>query len=314
MNAERLSASSRAAWGSRWMRAAQALVTILLLSWLAGSIDAGVWQALSGIKALTLLACFLVFASAQLIGGFRLWLLTPGATLRGAQAATWVGYFWGNFLPSSVGGDIIRLMRLRGEGIPGATAAGALVLDRIANLLPILAVVAFAALTSSLSLAVNIDPVWGFAFALMGLAGAVALWLVRRRLAGPIRRVLQPARQLVRRPGLILGVALLSAANIGVSILAQLWLARALGIVIDIVELAQIIAVLTLVVMLPVSLNGLGVQEAGYVVALTTAGAPLDAAIAFSLLARLLILATSLLVGLFVLAEKLRPRQASGAG
>ncbi len=296
------------------MRGAQAIVTILLLSWLVGSIDAGVWQAVTGIQPLTLLACFLVFASAQMIGGFRLWLVTPGATLRGAQAATWVGYFWGNFLPSSVGGDIVRLMRLRAEGIPGATAAGALVLDRIANLLPILAIVAFAALTRSLSFAMNIDPVWGIAFALVGLAGAVALWLVRGRLAGPIRRALQPARQLVRRPGLALGVALLSAASIGVSILAQWWLARALGLAIDLVELAQIIAVLTLVVMLPVSLNGLGVQEAGYVAALTTAGAPLDAAIAFSLLVRLLMLATSLLAGLFVLSEKLQARQASGAG
>jgi uncharacterized membrane protein YbhN (UPF0104 family) len=297
---------------SRWIRPAQAAVTVVLLLWIVNSVDRNVWSNLRGVRPETFALAVAVFASAQAIGGVRLFLLTPGLRFGEAMAATWAGYFWGNFLPGSVGGDVVRFVRLTGAGVAPSTTAGALIVDRLANLLAILGLVVFATATRSLQIAVSVERGWLYAAAALALLGLGALLALRRRFAGPLTRMLSPLTQLFRRPLLGLAVVLLSFANIAVSILAQWQLALALGIAINLVDLAQIICVLTVVVMLPISLNGLGVQEAGYVAALLRSGAAPGDAVAFSIMVRLLIVATSLLGGLLVLYEHIRPARRAG--
>lgn len=305
MTIHHLAGKLRTALASRWMKAVQVAVTLLLVGWILSSVDREVWNSLSSTPLLLLCICITIFASAQLFGGFRLFLLTPGLSWRQAVLTTWVGYFWSNFLPGSVGGDVVRAFKLRNAGIPLSTAAGALVVDRLFNLGSVSMLVAVSTLPLSLRLVSATELEWLAALLGGAVVAAVALlFRFRGRLVGVLARGAAPALALIAKPQLALGALLLSFANVGVSILAQWLLARHMGIPVSYMELAGIAGLITLIVMLPISLNGLGLQEASYIAVLVSMGVPNEKAIAFSLLSRFLILAASVIAGLVLLVDQ----------
>lgn len=305
MSSHDLAGRLRTVLASRWAKAAQVAVTLLLVGWILSSIDREVWSSMSSTPLLLLGLCVLIFASAQLFGGLRLFLLTPGLSWGQALLTTWVGYFWSNFLPGSVGGDVVRAFKLRNAGIPLSTAAGALVVDRLFNLVALSVFVAVSTLPLSLRLVSATELEWLAAlFGVAAIAVVGPLFRFRGRLVGVFARGAAPALALIEKPQLALGALLLSFANVGVSILAQCLLARQMGIPVSYMELAGIAGLITLIVMLPISLNGLGLQEASYIAVLVSMGVPNEKAIAFSLLSRFLILAASVIAGLVLLIDQ----------
>jgi uncharacterized membrane protein YbhN (UPF0104 family) len=92
-----------------------------------------------------------------------------------------------------------------------------------------------------------------------------------------------------------------------VSIVAQWLVAQAVGIEISLAQLASIICMVTLIVLLPISFNGIGLQEVSFVAFLTGAGVSQDIALSFSLLTRVLIVGTSLIAGLVAFTARSRP-------
>jgi uncharacterized membrane protein YbhN (UPF0104 family) len=287
---------------SRLNRIVQIAVTLGLLGWLLSSLDASSWEAIRNFDLGTLALPILLFASAQVFGGLRLvaLLADPRLSAREAIVTTWIGYFAANFLPSTVGGDVVRALRLKALGIPLARAAGALVLDRLINLAMIGAILCLSAWSWVGALAGSLDRgVATLAIAASGLGGALTVLLAWRS-PGVRRSVAEAAQPLLELLGSPLRLALaaaLSLSSVGVAILAQWLIARRLGMSIGLAELAGVICVVTLIVLLPVSLNGLGLQEGSFVVLLTRAGEPFDAALAFALLARVLIVAAGVIGG-----------------
>ncbi|KFC66794.1 hypothetical protein FG93_04274 [Bosea sp. LC85] len=305
MNFQRFAIRLRAALASRWAKAIQAAVTLLLVGWIVTSIDREVWGSLRSTSLVLLAGCVLIFASAQIFGGLRLFLLTPGLGWRQALLTTWVGYFWGNFLPGSVGGDVVRAFKLNKAGIPLSTAAGALVIDRLCNLISLSVLVAVSTLPLSLRLVTTAELEWlAVILGLAVIAVGLLLFMFRARFVGALARGAAPFLVLIEKPYLVLGALLLSLANVGVSILAQWLIAREMGIPVSYMELAGIAGFITLIVMLPISLNGLGLQEASYIAVLVSMGVPNEKAIAFSLLSRFLILAASIIAGIVLLFDQ----------
>ena len=297
---------------SRAVRLAQAAVTLALLLWIVRSLDARSWNAMRSVGPATLGIGLLLFSSAQIFGGLRLALLLPQRALwREALAATWIGYFWGNFLPSTVGGDVVRGFRLSRAGVRLPSVAAVLLLDRVLNLGAVVLILIASGLALGAPLGRHFALSAAAPIAMAALAGvALVVWIGRgRRSVAPIvTATLAPLALLARSRLRLLAVAAMSFVSLGAAIGAQWLLARQLGMSLGLVQLANIICLVTIIALLPVSLNGLGVQEASFAVLLTRAGAPIELALSFSLLARLLIVGTGAIGGLVAVADRVRAR------
>lgn len=78
---------------------------------------------------------------------------------------------------------------------------------------------------------------------------------------------------------------------------------------IDILYLLAIVPVVLLAAFVPISLNGLGITEAGYVIFFQLIGIPLEDALGIALLLRIRLVITALLGGLIFLWYRSRPNQ-----
>lgn len=300
---------------SRYGRLAQLAVSLALLAWIVISLDSQTWSAIPNVGAMTLGFAVVLFASAQLFGGIRLALLLPGASFwRVAILATWVGYFWGNFLPGTVGGDVVRGSRLHRAGIGLSMTVGALLLDRLLNLCAVALILATGAVSLGGRLTQGTASAAAVAVGMLiigGVAVSFRLALANARLRPLVTQLVEPLRIVGCSPSRLAGVTLMSFLSLGAAIVAQWLIARRLGLGIDLAQLATIICAVTIFVLLPVSLNGLGLQEASFVVLLTSAGAPAGLALSFSLLARTLIVGAGAIAGAIVVADRIAATRGS---
>ena len=144
---------------SRALVVLQIVVTLALIGWLVTKIDRRALDAALALDPWIACAAVFVFASAQIWGGLRLHALVPDRKVTAGEAirATFVGYFFANFLPGTVGGDVVRGIRLKSAGVGLGELAGVLVLDRVINTLFIAAVAALAVTPLARSLFPNLD-------------------------------------------------------------------------------------------------------------------------------------------------------------
>jgi uncharacterized protein (TIRG00374 family) len=235
--------------------------------------------------------------------------------------AYWAGNFFSNFLPSSIGGDIVRLVALRGRGGTPEIAASIL-LERLTGLAILVPLAAHGllrrpdyfgppGLTALLELVVA------------GLGAAMLLlWLGARYL--PQR--LEPlsgrarffgallARKLVpfvgavafyrSRPREVLTALALSVPFYAFLILFQYLLFHAVGAPLPLGTVALVAPMIPLVALLPLTPNGLGIVEGAFVLFYVQAGAAPEVALAAALLRRLATLAVSLVGGLLWIAGR----------
>ena len=295
---------------SRALVVLQLVVTLALIGWLVTKIDRQALDAALAVHPWIASAAVLVFASAQIWGGLRLYALVPDRKVTAGEAirATFVGYFFANFLPGTVGGDVVRGIRLKSAGVGLGELAGVLVLDRVINTLFIAAVAALAVTPLARLLFPNLD--WQELLIAAVLAcGAVACVILAAGRFSTVRsslyEIVGPGLVLARRPATLGIVIVMTATSIAAGIVGQWLLGVAMDVPVGLIEFAGIACAVTLVGLIPISFNGIGLQEAGYVTALTALGIAPPRAVAFALAVRLMILVASLLGGLVFLAEPL---------
>lgn len=287
----------------------QIAVSVLLLLWLASALDARTWTAIRELGVQSLLLVTLVFSTSQIFSGLRLaCLLHKPRPWRLAIVSTFAGFFWSTFLPGTVGGDVVRIAKLRAAHVELTRATGAIFFDRLLNTLGVATILAVASAGLIAGWALNNTSLF-LVFLLLGIAGlGVMVWaarsLSRRQLPEFLSSFLAPMRQLLAEPTLLLAVGLLTLCNIGASIVAQGLLSNLLDMGVSFLTLTSIICLVTIATMLPISLNGIGLQEVSFVYLLTSAGATPEKAIVFSLLVRAIIMGTSLIAGLAIVLNR----------
>lgn len=232
--------------------------------------------------------------------------------------AYWIGTFFNNYLPSSVGGDVVRVLAL-GTLAPMAPIAASVLVERITGIaaMAVLAAVCLAMHTptpAALGLAL-----WLLVLAIC--AALVAVWFGGERLLGAVARMTATAPRLVARfvgklvrvaadvatyrraPG-ELAVALgWSFLFYGTLVLFQFAVLRAVGSNISLGNAAVVAPLVPLVSLLPVTANGLGLAEGAFVLFYTQMGVPADQAFAAALLRRLVSTALSMPGGLLWLGS-----------
>lgn len=222
------------------------------------------------------------------------------------------GAFFNQALPSFVGGDAMRVVRWHENGVPTGIAALTVLLDRIFGALGAAALALCACL---LLQDTQVEPYKIYLTALLALGvlglGATALVLVRwarfRRLFSRIVRLRSLLDVLAEwRPG-FLGMATLVLTGVAGQVLAGIavyLLALSLQIPVPASVLISITGIILLLSMIPISLAGWGVREAGFIALLVplgvdgTAGFALGVAFGLSTLLGALPGGLSLLLGL----------------
>lgn len=207
-----------------------------------------------------------------------------------------LGLFFNNFLPTSVGGDVVRGVELARGGVPKALAATTVVADRLVGLVA-LALLAVLGGAAGYWLMPGQGPwVASVAFALFV---ATAITVVTRpqlldRLgrisgSGPIvtkgKKVVESMSFVSGQRSAVLTALTFSLGLAACSALYHWSVARAVGIDVPVMSWFVIVPAVMLFAALPISLNGLGVRELGFVGFLGTQGVPDERATVFALLA-----------------------------
>jgi glycosyltransferase 2 family protein len=249
----------------------------------------------------------------------RWWMLLRGAGIairvRDAARLTFAGLFASNFLPTTIGGDVVRLAGAVRQGGASATYAASIAVDRLVGMAGMitaapLGVPAFAAWWSNRSGEVS------SALSLAGVAswpGALRAWIARswRNVTDALALWLKHPRWLAAAFGFTWLYMLLK--------FAALWLFfHSLGEPISYLNTAGLWSLVYFITLIPVSIGGLGLQELSATLIYTqVGGVSLSGALAGALLLRTVEVLASLPGALFLsdtLVDRRKKTGSEGAG
>jgi uncharacterized membrane protein YbhN (UPF0104 family) len=220
------------------------------------------------------------------------------------------GSFFSLCLPSSIGGDVFKAYRLADSAASRLLAGCTILADRLAGLAAVMVLGGTALLAQTWDLALPATLALGAA--LLG-AAMLAFWLgfssIDRLLA------LLPARHAARQflsrllpyqqqPGLMIRA-------IGGSLLIQMigstavaFVARSLGVALPMSVWFAVVPMLTLAMVLPISMLGLGIREQGLEFLLEPYGVPPERAVAIGLLWLACTILSGLIGGVLFLLDR----------
>lgn len=204
--------------------------------------------------------------------------------LRQMVAIYYIGMFFNLVLPTSVGGDVVRAWYLNGGSGRRMSAFLSVFLERLSGLLMLILLACGAVLVCPLDLPVWLTATVG-SMAGATVLGFVALPILARYplLSAKHQALSQQLRQclpLVFRPGPLVLSGVVQCANV-----VLVWMiGRALGIPVADSYYWILVPVVTLLTVLPISLNGMGVREGGTVLLLGLQGVNSSLALSLALL------------------------------
>jgi uncharacterized protein (TIRG00374 family) len=305
----------------RWRSAAFQLlkvgVSVGLLAWLLRQIDgAKAWAAVRSASWFWLAVAALLYFAMLVVSSWRWNILLRAqgivVRLRTLIGSFLVATFFNNFLPSNIGGDVVRVRDTSGPANSRTLAATIVLVDRGLGLLALVLVAALGASASQPTLRAGGPPVqpWMLWTGLL-LGGAVTFQALRApslvtRLATPLRwvhaewvdaRLAKLTAALDRFASSPRALASSAAGAVVVqALLVAFYFAVAQGLHITVSpwHLAVMVTVSFVVQMLPITVNGFGVREATFVAFFALAGLPAEAAMLLSFMGTAVIMAWSL--------------------
>lgn len=307
-----------------------------LLAVLAALVPVGeVAAELRAAALLPLCAVLTVAFGGMLVSTLRLWVLVRAA---GADAsfsrllrAYYIGSFFNNFLPTSVGGDVFKVAEMRSQRLPVGRAAAAVVMDRATGAAAIFALSGAVAagwpgLFERLDLSVVRLPLAALTLGGLALIGAAYAFfpgaaerLLALRAERPGWRLLHRAARAMsgfrRRPRAVVAALGLSVAFYGLLAVNLILTVEAVGGGVGAAEAAAITPLARMPEIVPVSVGALGVREGAVTYCLAQVGLSPARAAAAALLLRLMVWIHSAAGGCLYALGRPRGKEAEhGAG
>jgi uncharacterized membrane protein YbhN (UPF0104 family) len=304
----------------------KATISITLLWLLVSRVDfARLWSVARTASLAWLGLALAIYAGMVLLSTWRwgLLLTAQGISLRFRTLASsfLVATFFNNFLPSNIGGDVVRVADTAPAAGSKTLAATVVLIDRGIGLLGLVLIAALGATAGPRLIeqgpGLGAVALWA-AFAVAAVLAATAVFVPQAlpRLLRPLRIVhpewiderlgrLGTALDRFRRaPGALAG-CFVGALFVQAALVAYyLAVARSMNIPVGPAELAFIVPVSFIIQMAPISVNGFGVREATFGFYFTRLGLPLESALLVSFVGAALIMVFSLSGGV---AYLLRP-------
>ena len=301
-------------------------VSVALLGVLFARVDfARLWSIARGASLAWLGGALALYLAMILASAWRWGLLLRAQQLHfgfGTLTSSFlVATFFNNFLPSNIGGDVVRIADTAPAAGSKTLATTVVLVDRGIGLLGLVLVAALGA--SMGPRLIEAGPGIGAGMLWAGFIGAALIATPALLVPGALPRLLQPLRflhpewvdeRLARlggalarfseRPsalgGCFFGALVVQAVLVGF----YLAIARSMNIPIGFAALAVVVPISFIVQMLPVSMNGFGVREATFGFYFTRLGLPLESALLVSFTGAALIMLFSLSGGLAYLLRK----------
>ncbi|HEX7592984.1 MAG TPA: lysylphosphatidylglycerol synthase transmembrane domain-containing protein [Anaerolineae bacterium] len=292
-------------------------VTAAIIVFLFSRVDLAVMaQHLARANAGLLLAALALYFFAIFLGALKWQILVHAQNLDGSLggllAYSLVGLFFGNLLPSNVGGDVVRAYGLARVSGRAEAAAVSVLVDRLMGLVAFLgaAVVMAALAEATLTRGAELEQIEIATVVAAALFLCATALLFSRRVSqlvkwifdwGPLARV-QPiaqrvyhALQVYRHSYRALALSLaLSACIVVVTTFVWYAVALALGMGVSIFYFFLFNPLIAFVLLIPISFNGLGPKEATAVFFFGLIGVPGELALSMSLIFHLIVVLTSL--------------------
>ena len=238
------------------------------------------------------LALLLVMVSRLAVAGrwhvLMRWAGT-GITVRQSLGITFAGLFASNFLPTTIGGDVVRLAGAIRLGFDKAVSVASLVVDRLVGMAGMAVTLPFA-----LPAWINSDYAQPSGFSSPALA---VPWLgkIQDKLRGALKSLLDVLGIWLHKPRSLLEALGCTWVHM-LCTFAQVWLLLGgMGEQVSFWLIAGLWAATYFVTLLPISINGMGVQELSMAFFFTTfAGVSQSSGLTLALLMRALQMLASL--------------------
>ena len=301
-------------------------ISTALIALLFSRIDAArLWHTARNASPVWLTAAVLIYFGMILASAWRWGLLLKAQhvvlSFGTLTASFLVATFFNNFLPSNIGGDVVRVSDTAPAAGSKTLAATVVLIDRGIGLLALVLIAALGA-TSGPRLVAQ-GPGLGAPALWAAFAAATSLACLVIFVPQALPRLLRPLRMLhpdwvderlgrlhgaLDRFGTVpaslgwcfAGAVVVQAALVGF----YAAVARSMHIPIGVTELAFIVPVSFIIQMVPISVNGFGVREATFGFYFTRLGLPLESALLVSFVGAALIMLLSLAGGLTYLFRR----------
>jgi glycosyltransferase 2 family protein len=299
-------------------------VSAALLYFVLRSIDLSAFrQRVMSMNLAWLALALMVYAAQQMIGVWRWDRLLRAQHVevekKKLAESIWVSMFFNNFLPSNIGGDVVRITDTAREAGSKTLATTVVLVDRALGLTALLVVAAVGAFVASLT---GID-MPGSRWLWLACAALIASAIFVIAMPHFVGHVLAPVRAL-NKPWLteraqrleeavlrfgkapaVLAGAFGAAIVVQVTVVAfYLLTAKGLSVPLPLLLGAVLIPVSLAVQMAPISINGFGVREAVFAFFFRRFGLPADAAVALSLVSTGMVMGLSLIGGLLFVKRR----------
>jgi len=284
---------------------------------------------LRGMSTFHLVNALVIFFSSSLLGSLQWHLLlrADGIVLPFPKTFRlyFVGLFFNNFLPANVGGDAIKIYDVSRIGNDPYQVLAITLLDRVIGItgLCILALVA----TFGLLKGSGLKNVTIYIVIFLGCVAPVLTLALNRRLSSSVRKLFGMIKiwGLGERFDIIFshlgGFRRLRLLLVRLSLLAilvqflrvttHIFVGKALGIEMSperFVYFFVFVPLLGLLMVLPISINGLGIREGTGILLFTQIGFSEEQALLMELLTYVVMVVVSLMGGIFFLQRHLRPQ------
>ncbi len=276
--------------------AAKIVLTAGMLLFVLRQVDlAAMRSTLAGLHWTLLAAGLLQMLVIPLLGGLRWQLVLSAMKAPGRiwplSRLFWISMLFSQVLPSTVGGDVVRVFMMWRSGTSLRIAFSSVALERASMLLALVGFVALQ-LPFLASRVVVAQLVWiAPALLLGGIVGLIALMSADRflrylpdlRVVRAIAGLSADARHvfLSRFVWHLIVVCVITLLNL---CLAAWWIGLSVGLPLGFADYLVFIPVVTVVTLIPVSVGGWGVREGALVALFGLVGIPSHMALAFSVL------------------------------
>ena len=281
----------------------KAAVTLALIYWLIARVDVEtVRHTLAQSNLAYILLSFFTLSAVFSVGCIRWWVLIGHLGLsipfRQVLPSYYLGVFFNNFLPTGVGGDVVRTVHLNLRGHSAKSLISSALADRFIGLVVMLLMGAISILLSPELRVEEDQKVYLIALIALGvLSGALLFWFSDRLPMESLSRRYQHTR--IRKAILdiirlcltyrtavkpVFAAMLLSIVVQSLAILTYYLLANSIGIELSLVTFFAFVSIVQLATSLPISIGGLGIREGAMVALLTSVNVDVHLAATLSLL------------------------------
>jgi len=288
-----------------WIFLLKLILTLSLLYAVYYYVDVSlVWQHILAINPWYLLAAWLCIVVGYVLCGLRWAWMAQGLGIEVSRKQKiklyFLGMFTSLFLPSTIGGDVVRgILLAKGEGRQGLglSAAASVILDRLNGMYALISLLTISMFFFSWPMA------WWVSWMMLVIGMWVGLllypWFHVRlpQFFNKIKSLPLHAKRFQKMWWRSLPVSFVFQAMV---VQAHVFLAMAVGLEMNWFAISNMVGLVALVATLPISLNGFGIREAGYVGFAVYFGASSESATAMAAL-WIIVLSLAALPGAFIL-------------